>query len=135
MENNDYENKNEPYHKVSINDNENENESFSEMAKLKFGKEYIDNGHIAEKPQNYVKMTIIIILIVIFMLYILFIRNKIKRHNQVINIIGKENNININKSNDINNNKNSNFVESIMKWIIMLKVKLNIYLIIMKKIK
>ena len=109
MENNDYENKNEPYHKVSINDNENENESFSEMAKLKFGKEYIDNGHIAEKPQNYVKMTIIIILIVIFMLYILFIRNKIKRHNQVINIIGKENNININKSNDIYNNKNSNF--------------------------
>ena len=108
MENYNSENKNEPYQKVSIDDNE--HESFSEMTRLKFRKEYIDNEYEVEKPKNYFKMTIIIIVIFIFMLYILFYRNKIKRHNQVINIIGKENNINITKNNDIYNNKTSDFV-------------------------
>jgi len=107
MENNDDENKNEPYQQVCINDNE--HESFSEMSRLKFQKEYIDNEYEVEKPKNYVKMITIIILIFIFMLYILFSRNKIKRYNQAINI-DKENNINTTKSNNIYNNKPSNFV-------------------------
>ena len=108
MESNNYENKSESYQKVSIN--ENEHESFSEMERLKFRKEYIDNEYEVEKPKNYVKITIIIILIFIFMIYILFFRNKIKRYNQVINTIGKENNISITKSNDIYYNNPSNFV-------------------------
>ena len=108
MESNDYENKNEPYQKVSINDNE--NESFSEMTKLKLQKEDIDNEYEVEKSKNYVKMTIIIIIVFIFMLYILFFRNKILGNEHLINIIDIKNIINYTKNNDIYNKKSSNFV-------------------------
>ena len=111
MENNDYENRNEPYKKVRINDNE--NESFSEMTKLKFQKEDIDNEYEIEKPRNYVKMIMIMIMIIIFafifMLYILFFRKKNIRNEHLENIIGIKNDINFTKSNDIYNNKPSNF--------------------------
>ena len=55
MESNDYENKDDAYQKVSIN--ENENERFSERTKLKFHKEDIYNEYEAEQPKNYIKIT------------------------------------------------------------------------------
>ena len=106
MENNEYENKNESYQKVSINDYE--NESFSERTKLKLQKEDIYNEYEVEKPKHYIKMAIIIVLIFIFMLYILFFRSKIKR-NLIFNLFGKKNNIKFIKNKNIKKTKPSNF--------------------------